>query len=129
MNFAALLLFLSKVVIKKETEDRFNEIKKEPEDSFKEIKMEPENVTEDRFIEIKQEANLKEEEKVTLEAMLVEDGNSNFPSSCSSKTSGVNHRGQGTEGRTPTYTTEKVPKAGRSRKRGCRGARKTENRI
>ena len=69
-------------------------IKKEPKDRFIEIKNEPENKTKDRFIEIKHEANLKEEEKKTLEAMLVEDSNSNLPPICSSSTSATNHRGQ-----------------------------------
>ena len=80
---------LSKVVIKKETENRFIEIKKEDE-------------AEDRFIEIKQEEKIE-----TLNAMLVDDSNSNL-ASCSFSAPAANHRGQS---RTATSTPERVQEA------------------
>ena len=82
------------VGIKKKNDNRFIEIKKKYE-------------AEDRFIEIEQEANLKEEEMETLYAMLVDDGNTNLPS-CSSSGSAAHHQGQG---RTATSTPERVPEA------------------
>ena len=94
--------------VKKETEDSHIEIKKEPGDSFNENKKEPKDEIENRFIEIKQEANLKEEEMETLDAMLADDSNSNLPPSCSSSASAANHRGQG---RTATSTPLRLPEA------------------